>query len=62
MERRKNEVDRFLLVEHRLMQVIQDTENKIALEQPRYVEVVADLEANEDLQEATMLLQDTREE
>eukprot|EP00975_Prorocentrum_lima_P018883 3977703-Prorocentrum_lima.AAC.1 len=44
------------------MQVIQDTENRIALEQPRYVEAVADLEASEELQEATRLLQDTREE
>eukprot|EP00975_Prorocentrum_lima_P021178 4457970-Prorocentrum_lima.AAC.1 len=44
------------------MQVFQDTENRIALEQPRYFEVVADLEGNTELQEATRLLQNTREE
>eukprot|EP00975_Prorocentrum_lima_P042097 8850124-Prorocentrum_lima.AAC.1 len=34
LERHKTEVDRLQLVEHRLVQVIRDTEKKVALEQP----------------------------
>eukprot|EP00975_Prorocentrum_lima_P069081 12924150-Prorocentrum_lima.AAC.1 len=47
MEHQRIEVERLQMVEHRLMQEIQDVENKIALEQPRYVDGVANLQVEE---------------
>eukprot|EP00975_Prorocentrum_lima_P058518 12274647-Prorocentrum_lima.AAC.1 len=44
------------------MQELQDTENKIAKEQPHLFDDVANLQAEDELQDAAQLLQDTREE
>eukprot|EP00975_Prorocentrum_lima_P056123 11767807-Prorocentrum_lima.AAC.1 len=57
MERQKDEVQRLQIAECRLMHELQDTKNGVALEQPRNFDVVATLQAEEELREATQLLQ-----
>eukprot|EP00975_Prorocentrum_lima_P038143 8020730-Prorocentrum_lima.AAC.1 len=62
MGSQREEVERLQLVEYNLTQEIQNTENTIALAPPTPLGVVANMQADEALQETTPILQVTRAE
>eukprot|EP00975_Prorocentrum_lima_P063994 12894870-Prorocentrum_lima.AAC.1 len=58
----EQEVKGLQQVEQNLVEIIQDTENRVGLEPIPHVEYVAYIHAKEELQQVTAFLQQAREE
>eukprot|EP00975_Prorocentrum_lima_P025975 5463285-Prorocentrum_lima.AAC.1 len=62
LEKKNLGIEKLQQVEQRLIQTVLDTEDRIVLGQERTLTLVANPEANEELQEAAILLHQSREE